>query len=670
MFLEKIDTPAALKTLDIPELKTLADELRADLLSVLSEHPGHFAPNFGTVELAIALHTVFDTPRDKIVWDIGHQAYPHKLLTGRREAFHTLRQQDGLSGFLSRAESEYDVFGAGHASTSIAAALGIAAARDLTNADYKVVAVIGDGGLTGGIALEGLNAAGSLGTQQKPQDLLVLLNDNQMSISATVGALGHHLKAHLEATDIKDLTDLYRNGFFSFSKHFHTLTSSANYNVLRSGVKELLHYLSPEAKALASKVEAALKPGTLFEELGFRYFGPIDGNDLDALIPVLTGIRQLSGPILLHLWTEKGRGYPPAEADPVGFYSVSAPFDVKTGKKVRKGQAPARHQEGARIPTYTEVFSQTLTELARRDARIVGVTAAMPGGTGLDTFAEIFPNRCFDLGLAEQCAVTFAAGLATEGLRPVVAIYSTFLQRGYDQVLHDVCIQNLPVIFALDRAGLVGADGPTHHGVFDLAYLRSIPNMVVMAPKDENELRHAVKTALAYEEGPIAFRYPRGTGVGVKMEEKPSAFPIGKGELVREGHDILIVAIGNRVHPALTAAKKLEELGISTAVINARFVKPLDTELILSLAERIGNVITVEDGVLMGGFGSSVLEALADAGVPGVQVTRLGIPDTFIEHGATAQLHAFCRCDENAIVRAALSQMGTDGHRWAQMGTT
>lgn len=631
MLLEKIDTPAALKTLDTAALKTLAAEMRAYLLAVLSEHPGHFAPNFGTVELAIALHTVFDTPHDKIVWDIGHQAYPHKLLTGRRDAFPTLRQLDGISGFLSRNESEYDVFGAGHSSTSIAAALGIAAARDLTNADYKVVAVIGDGGLTGGMALEGLNAAGSLGTQKSQTNLLVILNDNQMSISATVGALGHHLKAHLET-----------------SKHFHTLTSSPNYNFLRSGVKELMNHISPEAKALASKVEAALKPGTLFEELGFRYFGPIDGNDLDALIPVLTGIRQLSGPILLHLSTEKGRGYPPAEADPVGFYSVSGPFNLKTGKSTR---------QKSRIPTYTEVFSQTLTQLAQRDARIVGVTAAMPSGTGLDTFADAFPNRCFDLGLAEQCAVTFAAGLATEGLRPVVAIYSTFLQRAYDQVLHDVCLQNLPVIFALDRAGLVGADGPTHHGVFDLAYLRSIPNLVVMAPKDENELQHALKTALEYQEGPIAFRYPRGAGVGVKMEEMPKAFPIGRGELVREGDDILIVAVGNRVHPALAAAKTLEDNGISVAAINARFVKPLDTSLILPMAERIGKVITVEDGVVMGGFGSTVLEALSDAGMPGVQVKRLGIPDAFVEHGDTSQLYALCGCDENGIIRAVETMM-------------
>ena len=423
MVLEKIKSPADLKTLNIDELNTLADEMRAYLLAVLSNHPGHFAPNFGTVELAIAVHTVFDTPRDKLIWDIGHQAYPHKLLTGRVDTFDTLRQTDGISGFLSREESKYDVFGAGHSSTSISAALGIAAARDVNNDDYKVVAIIGDGGLTGGMALEGLNAAGDF-----KKDMIVILNDNQMSISATVGA---------------------------FSKHFHKLISSRGYNRLRSGAKELVSFISSDAKALAQKIEASLKPGTLFEEFGFRYFGPLDGNDLESLIPILTGIRELTGPILVHVVTKKGKGYLPAEEDPVKFYSVSGQFDVKTGKSIRPASA---------IPKYTDVFSRTLIEEAKQDPRIIGVTAAMLGGTGLDKFSDAFPDRCFDLGLAEQCAVTFAAGLATEGLKPVVAIYSTFLQRGYDQVLHDVCIQNLPVVFALDRAGLVGADGPTHHG--------------------------------------------------------------------------------------------------------------------------------------------------------------------------------------------------------------
>ncbi len=612
MLLEKINSPADLKTLEIDELKTIAEEMRAYLLEVLSEHPGHFAPNFGTIELAIALHTVYDTPRDKLVWDIGHQAYPHKLLTGRREAFPTIRQSGGISGFLSRAESEYDVFGAGHSSTSIAAALGIATARDLINETYKVVAIIGDGGLTGGMAFEALNAAGDF-----RNDMLVILNDNNMSISATVGA---------------------------FSKHFHKVTSSPQYNFLRSRAKEFMNLISEDAKQIARKIEASLKLGTLFEEFGFRYFGPLDGNDLEALIPVLTGIRNLTGPILLHVVTEKGRGYAPAEADPIGFYSVSGPFNLETGKTTKPKPA---------TPSYTEVFSQTLIELAKRDTRIVGVTAAMPGGTGLDKFAEIFPSRCFDIGLAEQCAVTFAGGLAAQGMRPVAAIYSTFLQRSYDQVLHDVCIQNLPVIFALDRAGLVGADGPTHHGVFDLAYLRALPNIVVMAPKDENELQSMVKTSLVYDGGPIAFRYPRGTGIGVKMSMELQPLPIGKSEILREGEDVLVIAIGNRVYPALEAAQTLADSGISATVINARFVKPLDTETILPLAESIGKVITVEDGVVMGGFGSAVLEALAAADVTNVQVTNLGIPDEFIEHGDVQHLYALCQCDANAIARTA-----------------
>ena len=616
MFLEKINSPADLKNLELDELKVLAEEMRAYLLSVLSEHPGHFAPNFGTIELAIALHKVYDTPRDKVIWDIGHQAYPHKLLTGRRESFPTLRQSGGISGFLSRAESEYDVFGAGHSSTSIAAALGVATARDLINEHYKVVAVIGDGGLTGGMAFEALNAAGDF-----RNDMTVILNDNNMSISATVGA---------------------------FSKHFHKLTSSPQYNLLRSGAKGLMNMISEDAKQIARKIEASLKPGTLFEEFGFRYFGPLDGNDLEALIPVLTGIRSLTGPILLHIVTEKGRGYTPAEEDPVGFYSVSGPFNLKTGKTTKPKP---------KTPTYTEVFSKTLIELAKRDARIVGVTAAMLGGTGLDKFANAFPSRCFDIGLAEQCAVTFAGGLATQGMRPVAAIYSTFLQRSYDQVLHDVCIQNLPVVFALDRGGLVGADGPTHHGVFDFAFLRSIPNMVVMAPKDENELQAMVKTAVVYQEGPIAFRYPRGTGVGVKMAAEPQALPIGKSEIVREGEDVLVIAIGNRVYPALEAAQTLADAGVSAAVINARFVKPLDTATILSLAERIGKVITIEDGVIMGGFGSAVLEALAGAGLKDVQIRNLGIPDEFIEHGDVQHLYALCQCDADAVVRTAQAML-------------
>lgn len=614
MVLKKINDPSDLKNLSVSELNTLADEMRAHMLAVLSEHAGHFAPNFGTVELAIAIHTVFDTPRDKVIWDIGHQAYPHKLLTGRLDSFDTIRQTDGISGFLSREESKYDVFGAGHSSTSISAALGIAAARDVNQDDFKVLAVIGDGGLTGGMALEGLNAAGDF-----RKDMIVILNDNQMSISPTIGAI---------------------------SKHFHKLISSRGYNRLRTGAKELVNFISSDAKALAQKIEASLKPGTLFEEFGFRYFGPLDGNDLESLIPVLTGIRELTGPILIHVVTKKGLGYKPAEDDPVGFYSVSGQFDLKTGKSLRPSSA---------IPKYTDVFSQTLIEEAKQDSRIVGVTAAMPGGTGLDKFADAFPERCYDVGLAEQCAVTFAAGLATEGIKPVVAVYSTFLQRGYDQVLHDVCIQNLPVVFALDRAGLVGADGPTHHGVFDIAFLRSIPNIVLMAPKDENELQHMLKTALMHEEGPIAMRYPRGTGIGVKLDAEPKPLPIGKAEVCCEGGDLLILALGNRVYPALDAAETLRETGIESTVVNARFIKPLDSELILDLAQQIGKVITVEDGVLMGGFGSAVLETIANAGITDVRVSTLGVQDRFVEHGDVDTLYDRYSYDTQAIIRTGIS---------------
>jgi 1-deoxy-D-xylulose-5-phosphate synthase len=613
MLLEKINTPTDLKSLTLGELEELAEEMRSYLLSVLSEHSGHFAPNLGTVELAIALHYVFNTPHDQVIWDIGHQAYPHKLLTGRRDAFSTLRQYGGISGFLSRAESEYDVFGAGHSSTSLAAALGIATARDFNNEDYKVVSVIGDGGLTGGMAFEALNAAGDF-----RKDMIVVLNDNQMSISATVGA---------------------------FSKYFNRLVTNRAYNALRSGAKELMDLISPDAKQVAKKIEAVLKPGTLFEEFGFRYFGPLDGNDLGALLPVFEGAKELHHPILVHIVTKKGKGYQPAETDSETFYSISGKFDLETGKSL----VPKSPN-----PKYTDIFSRTLIELARTDSRIVGITAAMPNGTGLDKFQQAFPNRFFDVGLAEQCAVTFAAGLATQGVKPVAAIYSTFLQRSYDQLIHDVCLQNLPVIFTLDRAGLVGADGPTHHGVFDFAYLRSMPNMVVMAPKDEDELQHMVKTAVEYERGPIAFRYPRGTGVGVPMASLPQSLPIGKGEVLCNGDDLLILAIGNRVHPALEAAEMLADSDISTTVVNARFVKPLDEALILPLAKRIGKIITIEDGVLMGGFGSAILEMFADRGLTGVAVKRLGIPDQFIEHGDVETLYQLCSLDADSIVREGL----------------
>ena len=610
-YLHQIDSSSDLKNLGIPELQLLADDIRQYLISVLSQTPGHFAPNFATVELAIALHNVFDTPTDKIIWDIGHQAYPHKLLTGRRDQFPSIRQQGGISGFLHRDESEYDVFGAGHSSTSLAAALGIASARDLQKENFKVVSVIGDGGLTGGMAFEAMNTAGDYG-----KDLIAVLNDNQMSISATVGA---------------------------FSKYFSRLTASPTYNVLRTKFKEFLSHVPTDARQVVKRLEVATKPGMLFEEFGFRYFGPIDGHDIELLLEIFTRVKDLPEPILVHVLTKKGKGYQIAENDPIGFYAVSGKFDPKTGQVLSVGSKTAKK--------YTDVFSETLVNFARDDQRLVAITAAMPTGTGLDKFQTLFPDRFFDVGLAEQCAVTFAAGLATEKLKPVVAIYSTFLQRSYDQILHDVCIQNLPVIFALDRAGLVGADGPTHHGVFDLSYMRHMPNIVMMAPKDENELQEMIATAVDYQEGPIALRYPRGAGIGVPLANQPKPLPIGKAEILKTGEDLLILAVGNRVYPALEAANVLEGMGVKTTVVNARFVKPLDVSLIVPLAKKIGKVITVEDNTLAGGFGSAVVELLSDHYIL-AHIKRLGIPDKFIEHGDVEALYSQCGCDEQGIVKA------------------
>ena len=609
-FLHRIDSPEDLRKLSQKEMKLLAGEIRQYLISVLSQTPGHFAPNFGTIELAIALHKVFNTPHDKVIWDIGHQAYPHKILTGRRDQLPSIRQHGGISGFLHRDESEYDVFGAGHSSTSLAAALGIASARDLNQEAFKVVAVIGDGGLTGGMAFEAMNTAGDY-----EKDLIMVLNDNQMSISATVGA---------------------------FAKYFSRLTASPTYNVFRTKLKEFLNHVPSDARQVVKRLEAASKPGMLFEEFGFRYFGPIDGHDLDLLLEMFTHVKDLPHPILVHVLTKKGKGCQIAEEDPVGFYSVSGKFNPATGQPLTAGST---------TPKYTDVFSQTLVKLAETDQRLVAITAAMPTGTGLDKFQNEYPDRFFDVGLAEQCAVTFGAGLATENLKPVIAIYSTFLQRSYDQIVHDVCIQNLPVTFALDRAGLVGADGPTHHGSFDFSYLRHLPHIVIMAPKDENELQSMVKTAVDYEDGPIALRYPRGAGVGVPLSDYPSALPIGKAEILKEGSDLLILAIGNRVYPALEAANVLADTGISATVINARFVKPLDIDLIAPLAEKIGKVITVEDHALAGGFGSAIIETLADQGIL-AHVRRLGIPDEFVEHGDIKILYNQCGYDEQGIIKA------------------
>lgn len=608
MLLDQINSPADLEHLSIDELYQLAEEIRSYILSVLSKSAGHFASNLGIVELTIALHKAFDTPRDKIIWDVGHQSYPHKILTGRRDEFPTIRKYGGLSGFPKPDESEYDVFVAGHASTSLAAGFGIAKARDLNNESHQVVAVIGDGGMTGGMAFEALNAIGGSNT-----DMIVVLNNNRMSISPTVGAL---------------------------SKYLNKIVTKRSYNILRKNARELINLVSPEATKAAKKLVGLLKGGTVFEELGYRYFGLIDGYDIESLLETFEAAKSLKRPVLIHVITKKGKGYIQAERNPAEYHSVSGGLELST--------------EESDIPTYSKVFSSTLNKLAQNDKSIVGITAAMPKGTGLIDFKEAFPNRFFDVGLAEQCAVTFAAGLAKEGMTPVAAIYSTFLQRAYDQITHDVCLQNLPVVFGIDRAGLVGADGPTHHGTFDLAYLRHLPNIVVMAPKDENELQNMVKTAIEYEDGPIAVRYPRGIGVGVELQEEMKSIPIGKGEILCEGDDVLILALGNKVHPALDAASLLAESSISASVVNARFVKPLDEDLILPLARRIKKIITVEDHTVIGGFGSAVLELLADNKIGDVELKRLGIPDEFIEHGPPETLHKICGYDTDSIVQEAL----------------
>ncbi|MEJ5329897.1 MAG: 1-deoxy-D-xylulose-5-phosphate synthase [Desulfobaccales bacterium] len=615
--LSTISSPADLKKLSFEQLPQVAQEIRETIISTVSKTGGHLAPSLGVVELTLALHYVFDAPRDKIVWDVGHQAYAHKLLTGRQEQFHTLRQYGGISGFPKRAESIYDAFDTGHSSTSISAALGMASARCLKKERGRVIAVIGDGALTAGLALEGLNNAGDL-----HKDLIVILNDNGMSIAPNVGAM---------------------SSFFSRKLTGRTMV------FLKKRVEQLLGALpgiGDDLLALAKKSEDAMKafftPGMLFEALKFTYLGPVNGHRLDHLIETLKNVKNLDGPVLVHVLTKKGKGYPPAENDPTGFHGLGK-FDPDTGvaKKIL-----------GEIPSYTEIFGDTLVRLAEADPRLVAITAAMPDGTGLVDFRARFPERFFDVGICEQHAVTFAAGLAVEGLRPVVAIYSTFLQRAYDQVLHDVCLQNLPVVFALDRGGIVGEDGETHQGLFDLSYLRHIPNLVLMAPKDEDELRHMLYTAVRHR-GPIALRYPRGRGVGVSFSPTLQEIPLGKGEVLREGEDLLILAVGASVYPSLAAARELEKQGYQATVVNARFIKPLDEQLILSWAARTGRVLTVEENVAQGGFGSAVLELLADQGLL-VPVKRIAVPDKFVEHGAPDLLRQKYGLDAQGIINAAL----------------
>ncbi len=591
---------AALKALPLEQLQGVADELREVIIETVARNGGHLASSLGVIELTIALHRVLDSPRDRIIWDVGHQAYAHKLLTGRYERFGTLRQLDGLSGFPKPKESPHDSFGVGHSSTSISAALGMAAARDTLHEHEKIVAVIGDGSLTGGIAFEALNQAGHL-----KRDLIVILNDNEMSISPNVGALSSFFSRQMTS---------------DFFVRMKRETENFLDNVPKIG-KDLRRF----AKKVEESVKGFLTPGMLFEAFNFDYVGPINGHKLDELIQTLENVQRMDGPILVHVVTTKGKGYQPAETTPSVFHGVG-PFEPDTGA-VLKSAGP---------PSYTSVFGQTLVEMAEQDERIVAITAAMPEGTGLTPFAECFPDRFYDVGIAEQHAVTFAAGMAARGLRPVVAIYSTFLQRAFDSVVHDVCLQNLPVTFAIDRGGLVGADGPTHHGSFDLSFLRPIPNLVCMVPRDERELQCALATALAHD-GPFAFRYPRGSGLGVACDQSPEPLVIGQGEKLRDGSDAVIAAVGTGVEAALAAAALLQEEGFSLSVLDARFVKPLDAKLLVAEAQRCGKVITVEENALMGGFGSAVLETLNEYGVL-VPVCRFGLPDHFIEQGSQAQL--------------------------------
>ncbi len=618
--LDTIDSPVDLRKLTPPQLEKLAQELRDKIIHTVSETGGHLAPCLGVVELTIALHYVFDTPDDKIIWDVGHQTYAHKLLTGRRDRFHTLRQHQGLSGFPKREESPYDVVETGHSSTSISYGLGIAVGKCLLNNCRKVISVIGDGSMTAGLAFEGLNQAGHL-----DKDLIVILNDNEMSISPNVGAMSSFINKKLTGKTARRLRDHIENSLMA----------------LPSVGENILQILRKSEESLKS----FLTPGMLFEALRFQYVGPIPGHNLEDLITTLQNVKKHShGPVLVHVLTTKGKGYEPAETNPGDYHGVG-PFDIATGKPKSSG-GPV---------SYTKVFGDTICALARKDKRITAITAAMPAGTGLMDFSREFPDRFFDVGIAEQHAVTFAAGQAMEGLRPVVAVYSTFMQRAMDQVIHDVCLPNLPVTLALDRGGVVGDDGPTHHGVFDLSLFRCIPNLTMMAPKDENELQHMLYTAINHG-APVLVRYPRGKGVDVKLETREKTLAIGKGELLREGDDVLLLPIGNRVYPALEAADGLEKLGISAAVINPRFIKPLDNELISHWATKTGRVVTIEDNVKKGGFGSGVLQMLAELHI-NIPMRLLGYGNTFIEQGPQEVLWKDAGIDTAGIINGALEVM-------------
>ena len=621
--LDRIQTPIDLRRLPEGDLRQVADELRTETIDAVSVTGGHLGAGLGVVELTVALHYVFNTPNDRVIWDVGHQAYPHKILTGRRDRIRTLRMAGGLSGFTKRAESEYDPFGAAHSSTSISAGLGMAVARDLSGGKNKVIAVIGDGAMSAGMAYEAMNNAGHLHS-----DLIVILNDNDMSIAPPTGAMSAYLAR---------------------------LVSSHTYKSIRETAKQLARRLPKFFYDKAKRTEEFSRGywmgGTLFEELGFYYVGPIDGHNLDHLLPILKNVRDNStGPVLVHVVTKKGKGYPPAEASDDKYHGVNT-FDVVTGT-----QAKAK----ANAPGYTKVFADSLIQEAERDDRIVAISAAMPSGTGLDHFGRIFPTRTFDVGIAEQHAVTFAAGLATEGYKPFCAIYSTFLQRAYDQVVHDVAIQNLPVRFALDRAGLVGADGPTHAGAFDIAYLTCLPNMVVMAAADEAELVHMVATAAHHDSGPIALRYPRGEGVGVEMPARGVPLEIGKGRVLREGSRVALFSFGTRLAETLKAAEDLAAYGLSTTVADARFAKPLDIDLLRKLAANHEVLITIEEGS-SGGFGALVLAALADDGAfdkGGLKVRTLTLPDAFLDQDKPERMYAKAGLDAKGIVAKVLDALG------------
>jgi 1-deoxy-D-xylulose-5-phosphate synthase len=611
--LSQINDPSDLRRLPVSKLQPLADEIREYMIETLSKIGGHTGASLGPVELIIALHYALNTPKDKLVIDIGHQAYAHKIICGRRDQFPTIRQYNGLSGFLRREESDYDVFNAAHAGTSISAALGIAAARDLNQEDFNVVAFIGDAGLTAGMALEGINQVGHL-----KKRMIILLNDNEMSISPNVGALSGYL---------------------------NRIRGARPYNEFKHEVEEWLKVIPAfgelmlsSAKAVKDTLARAFIPGSLWEELGLKYLGPINGHDIHSILQTLEEAKSEEGPVLIHALTVKGKGYEPAERDKAAWHGTSA-FEISTGKFIK---------EPATAPAYTAVFAQATIDLMKEDERIVAITAAMPDGTGLSKVMKEFPTRTFDTAIAEQHAVTFAAGMATEGLKPIAAIYSTFLQRAYDQIFHDVVLMNLDVTFALDRAGVAGADGPTHHGLMDFAYLRPMPGFVIMAPKDENELRHMLKTAVDYP-GPASVRYPRGSGVGVPMDEKIESLEIGKAEILREGSDVAILGIGSEVAYCMKAAERLAAEGLTATVVNARFVKPLDTELILALARSHGTIVTAEDHYLSGGFGSAVMELLEENHLNEVRVLRLGFPDQLIEHASQSLLLAKYGLDADGI---------------------